>query len=138
MLLVSTLLAINFDWCQPCAAVGVWLAVENEDLLVSSALAQACMAAILGPLQITQQANPKRAPAIVQAVEDEDLVVNVDCQDMRKFDVELYSQLVAYPMEVIPLLDAETNDVVVDQFGPETAEQLGPIMVGFCKLTETI
>ena len=106
--------------------------------MVSSALAQVCMAAILGPLQTTQQANPKRAPAIVQAVEDEDLVVNVDCQDMRKFDVELYSQLVAYPMEVIPLLDAETNDVVVDQFGPETAEQLGPIMVGFCKLTETI
>ena len=67
----------------------------------------------------------------MQAVEDEDLVVNVDCQDMRKFDVELYSQLVAYPMEVIPLLDAETSDVVVDQFGAETAEQLGPIMVGF-------
>ena len=74
--------------------------------------------------------SPQRVPADVQAVEDEDLVVNVDCQDMRKFDVELYSQLVAYPMEVIPLLDAETNDVVVDQFGPETAEQLGPIMVG--------
>lgn len=73
---------------------------------------------------------------IMQAVEDEDLVVNVDCQDMRKFDVELYSQLVAYPMEVIPLLDAETNDVVVDQFGPETAEQLGPIMVRTFNLAE--
>eukprot|EP00891_Asterochloris_glomerata_P005527 jgi/Astpho2/5527/fgenesh1_pm.00079_%23_8_t len=71
------------------------------------------------------------------AVEDEDLVVNVDCQDMRKFDVELYSQLVAYPMEVIPLLDAETNDVVVDQFGPETAElQLVPSQVRTFNLAE--
>ncbi len=42
----------------------------------------------------------------MQTVDAKKVVVNIDCADLHAFDRQLYEWLVAYPAEVLPILDA--------------------------------
>ena len=53
----------------------------------------------------------------MQALKDEDVHLNVDLMHMWAYDPELYEQLVAYPGEVIPLLDVEAREIAEDLHG---------------------
>ena len=53
----------------------------------------------------------------VQALNDEDVYLNVDCMHMYAYDEDLYKQLIAYPGEVIPLLDVEAREIAEDLRG---------------------
>ena len=53
----------------------------------------------------------------MQAIKDEDVHLNVDLMHMFAYDPELYEQLVAYPGEVIPLLDVEAREIAEDLHG---------------------
>lgn len=48
-------------------------------------------------------------PKYIKILEDmsltQDYVINVDCEDVYKFDKELYNQVIKYPQEIIPLMD---------------------------------
>ena len=53
----------------------------------------------------------------MQALNDEDVYLNVDCMHMYAYDEDLYKQLIAYPGEVIPLLDVEAREIAEDLRG---------------------
>ena len=60
--------------------------------------------------------------ANVQAVDDEEVFLNIDLMHMYEYDRELYGQLIAYPGEVIPLLDNEARYIAADLLGEELPE----------------
>lgn len=60
--------------------------------------------------------------ADVQAVDDEEVFLNIDLMHMYEYDRELYGQLIAYPGEVIPLLDNEARYIAADLLGEELPE----------------
>lgn len=49
-----------------------------------------------------------------EMVENEEPNINLDCQNLHQFDEELYKQLVAYPQEIIPIMDVVINDVALE------------------------
>lgn len=51
---------------------------------------------------------------VMQALDDEEVFLNIDLLHLHQFDKQLYDQLVAYPGEVIPLLDAEARYIAED------------------------
>ena len=55
----------------------------------------------------------------VQALDDEEVFLNIDLLHLHQYDKQLYGQLVAYPGEVIPLLDAEARYIAEDLLGGE-------------------
>ena len=55
----------------------------------------------------------------MQALDDEEVFLNVDLMHLHQYDKQLYGQLVAYPGEVIPLLDAEARYIAADLQGQE-------------------
>lgn len=57
----------------------------------------------------------------MQALKDEDVHLNIDMMHMYSYDPELYQQLVAYPGEVIPLLDVEASEIAEDITGQALA-----------------
>lgn len=61
-------------------------------------------------------------PLCLQAIKDEDVHLNVDLMHMFAYDPELYEQLVAYPGEVIPLLDVEAREIAEDLHGEPLPE----------------
>ena len=60
--------------------------------------------------------------ANVQAVDDEEVFLNINLMHMYEYDRELYGQLIAYPGEVIPLLDNEARYIAADLLGEELPE----------------
>ena len=58
----------------------------------------------------------------LQALDDEEVFLNIDLMHLHQYDKQLYSQLVAYPGEVIPLLDAEARYIAEDLQGQELPE----------------
>ncbi len=50
----------------------------------------------------------------VQEMDSEEVFLNIDLLHMFEYDRELYGQLIAYPGEVIPLLDNEARSIVED------------------------
>lgn len=56
---------------------------------------------------------------VVQALDDEEVFLNIDLIHLHQYDKQLYGQLVAYPGEVIPLLDAEARYIAEDLLGGE-------------------
>jgi DNA replication licensing factor MCM4 len=60
--------------------------------------------------------------ADVQAVDDEEVFLNIDLMHMYEYDRELYGQLISYPGEVIPLLDNEARYIAADLLGEELPE----------------
>ena len=58
----------------------------------------------------------------VQAVDDEEVFLNIDLMHMYEYDRELYNQLTAYPGEVIPLLDVEARYIAEDLVGEPLPE----------------
>ena len=58
----------------------------------------------------------------LQALDDEEVFLNIDLMHMYDYDRDLYSQLVAYPGEVIPLLDAEARYIAEDLTGEELTD----------------
>ena len=58
----------------------------------------------------------------VQAVDDEEVFLNIDLMHMYEYDTELYNQLTAYPGEVIPLLDVEARYIAEDLVGEPLPE----------------
>ena len=58
----------------------------------------------------------------MQAVDDEEVFLNIDLMHMYEYDRELYGQLIAYPGEVIPLLDNEARYIAADLLGEELPE----------------
>ena len=55
----------------------------------------------------------------MQALDDEEVFLNIDLMHLHQYDKQLYGQLVAYPGEVIPLLDAEARYIAADVQGQE-------------------
>ena len=51
-----------------------------------------------------------RTYCATQIVEKESTSFNLDCQNLYEFDRDLYSQLIAYPQEIIPIFDIAIND----------------------------
>ena len=62
-----------------------------------------------------------RCPEL-QALDDEEVFLNIDLMHMYDYDGDLYNQLVAYPGEVIPLLDAEARYIAEDLTGEELTD----------------
>ena len=58
----------------------------------------------------------------VQIMDSEEVFLNIDLQHMHKYNRELYGQLIAYPGEVIPLLDYEARSIVEDSIEGELPE----------------
>jgi len=48
--------------------------------------------------------------------------LNIDLMHMYEYDRELYNQLIAYPGEVIPLIDTEARYIAEDLIGEELPE----------------
>jgi DNA replicative helicase MCM subunit Mcm2 (Cdc46/Mcm family) len=62
---------------------------------------------------------PSRLPS-VQALEDGEWVLNVDCHDLHSFNPELYKKLVRYPSECMLIMQEAIDDlspVVADMPG---------------------
>ncbi|DBA98060.1 TPA: hypothetical protein ACH3X3_012887 [Trebouxia sp. C0006] len=59
---------------------------------------------------------------IKQIMDSEEVFLNIDLQHMHKYNRELYGQLIAYPGEVIPLLDYEARSIVEDSIEGELPE----------------
>ncbi|XP_002731973.1 DNA replication licensing factor mcm4-like [Saccoglossus kowalevskii] len=59
-------------------------------------------------------------PAYMQRLEEisqlELPFLNVNCSHLKRFDAELYRQLVCYPQEVIPTFDMAVNEMFFEQF----------------------
>lgn len=55
----------------------------------------------------------------MQALDDEEVFLNIDLMHLHQYDKQLYAQLVSYPGEVIPLLDAEARYIAEDLQGQE-------------------
>lgn len=60
----------------------------------------------------------------LQAREQEEVVLNVDCNNIAEFDPVLYGHLVAYPTEVIPLMDEVAQEVALQGEGPDAVFEL--------------
>lgn len=58
----------------------------------------------------------------MQALKDSEVHLNVDLMHMYSYDKDLYDQLVAYPGEVIPLLDVEAREIAEDFEGEALRE----------------
>ncbi len=58
----------------------------------------------------------------VQAMDDDEVFLNIDLLHMYEYDRELYGQLIPYPGEVIPLLDNEARSIAADLIGGELPE----------------
>lgn len=58
---------------------------------------------------LAQTEEAKYEALIRQAMENQEVVINVDCADIASTDPILYSNLIAYPTEVIPLMDQEAQ-----------------------------
>lgn len=48
--------------------------------------------------------------------------MNVNCGHIETFDANLYRQLVCYPQEVIPALDAAVNEMYFERYPADTLE----------------
>lgn len=48
-----------------------------------------------------------------QVVEREDDTLNIDMANVREHDPDLYSKLVRYPLDIIPILDGICTDLAV-------------------------
>ena len=55
----------------------------------------------------------------MQALDDEEVFLNIDLMHLHQYDKSLYASLVSYPGEVIPLLDAEARYIAEDLQGQE-------------------
>ena len=55
----------------------------------------------------------------LQAIDNEDPVLNVDCANIADSDPTLYSHLLSCPTEVIPLMDTEARNLAAALGGDE-------------------
>ena len=69
--------------------------------------------AVLLPFHTATNAGPILYSA-VQAVQDENVILNLNLMHLYEHDRALYCQLVAYPGEVIPLFDIEAGGIAED------------------------
>ena len=58
----------------------------------------------------------------VQALDSQEVLLNIDALHMLEYDRVLYGQLISYPGEVIPLLDNEARCIAEDLIGGELPE----------------
>ena len=73
----------------------------------------------------------------VQALDAKQSCLNLDLVHLLGYDKELYSQLVLYPGEVVPLLDAEAGYIAEDVLGPELREWMLLTVMGSAQLLLT-
>ena len=59
---------------------------------------------------------------VLQAMEDEEVFLNIDMMHMYAYDSKLYDDVTRYPGEGIPLLDAEARYIALD-LGMEMPEE---------------
>lgn len=50
--------------------------------------------------------------------------MNINADHLRRFDAELYRQLVSYPQEVIPTFDMAANELVIATYPDTQIEKL--------------
>ena len=58
--------------------------------------------------------QPKYPTLLKEMVRKGDRSLNLDCTNLHVYDAELYRQLVAYPSEVIPLMDLSVHEIAKD------------------------
>jgi len=58
--------------------------------------------------------KPKYPELILDVIRRGESSVDLDCADLHSYDEELYSQLVFYPQEIVPLFDIAINDIAMD------------------------
>ena len=63
------------------------------------------------PLAQHRQSRVVLHARTVQAVQDDEVQVNMDCSNLHDYDSMLYSQLLNYPGEVLSVLDDELNSL---------------------------
>ena len=77
--------------------------------------------------------SPKYPDLILDVIKRGENSIDLDCGDLYSYDEELYSQLISYPQEIVPLFDIVMNDIamgIVQQdeslrqqyFSPESVE----------------
>ena len=62
----------------------------------------------------------------------EEPFLNVNCSHLRRYNTELYSQLVRYPQEVIPTFDMATNELFAKLFPDTVLEHQIQVCVCVC------
>jgi MCM N-terminal domain len=70
------------------------------------------------PSQLKQQ-QASHCCRTLQAIDNEDPVLNVDCANIASSDPTLYSHLLSCPTEVIPLMDTEARNLAAALGGDE-------------------
>jgi len=61
--------------------------------------------------QATGQTDAKYARMLMELKRASQSTFNLDCHDIEEYDPELYSQLVRYPQELIPLFDLVVHNI---------------------------
>lgn len=64
------------------------------------------------------------------------MAINIDGTDLASFDVALYSQIVHYPKDVIPILDEELRTLAIDDLHFEESDVPMSLMVRLYNLTD--
>ncbi len=65
-----------------------------------------------------------------------EMAINIDGVDLASFDAGLYSQVVNYPKDVIPILDDELRELAIDTLGFDRADVPVSLMVRLYNLTD--
>ena len=55
--------------------------------------------------------GPKYPSVILDTIRRGESSIDLDCLDLHSYDEELYSQLISYPQEIVPLFDIVVNEV---------------------------
>ena len=70
-------------------------------------------------------------------MDQDDPCLNVDCRDLYAWDKTLYTQLIDYPGEVIPLFDMETN-ALANGWASRDLDGAIKVMAGLCSTSYVI
>ena len=69
-------------------------------------------------------ASPLYPAMLEEIIKNEQLGINIDCNNLYEYDRELYMQLVAYPQELIPIFDLVINDLAADSLGMDPQSRI--------------
>ena len=67
----------------------------------------------LGLSDLADMDPPKYPSVILDTIKRGETSIDLDCLDLHSYDEELYSQLISYPQEIVPLFDIVMNEVAV-------------------------
>jgi DNA replication licensing factor MCM4 len=84
---------------------------NNNNNRQAGARATATMSLDFSDLQ--DDSRPKYPDLILDVIKRGENSIDLDCKDLHSYDEELYSQLISYPQEIVPLFDIVMNEIAM-------------------------